>query len=164
MTVAHAQETGGIEALYAQLYPLLVGVGITKFGIAEDDAQELAHEVFVDYLTKSHRVYSDRAFLVAAMCNASRYFLRVQARTTALPDDAGEVEGGEQKDSGLAVDAEQALACLTPRCQFALRLRYYEGYTVPEIAIEFRTSVKYAEKVVRECLRQARRRFAGREV
>jgi RNA polymerase sigma factor (sigma-70 family) len=161
MSAAEIQSSA-FETLYGELYPLLVNVGVSKFGIAEDDSRALANEVFVDYLSKSDRVYSHRSFLVAAMCNASRYYLRVQARTTSLPEEEPHrVERGDVTD---ALAAKQALDCLTPRCQFALRLRYFEGYTVPEIAAEFRTSVKYAEKVVRECLRQAQRRYVGREV
>ena len=155
--------SSAVESLYAELYPLLVSVGVSKFGIAEEESRALANEVFVDYLSKSDRVYSHRSFLVAAMCNASRYFLRVESRSAALAaTDESSTEG--QADVTSTLEAKQALGCLTPRCQFALHLRYYQGYTVPEIAAEFRTTVKYAEKVVRDCIRQAQRRYAGKEV
>ncbi len=58
--------------------------------------------------------------------------------------------------------AREAFNCLTPRCQLALRLRYLEGYSVPEIATELDTSAKYAEKLVRRCLRQAQMRYRAK--
>jgi DNA-directed RNA polymerase specialized sigma24 family protein len=57
----------------------------------------------------------------------------------------------------------EAFACVTARCQIALRLRYLEGYSVPEVAAELRTSQKYAQKLISRCLRQARRRYREKD-
>ena len=56
--------------------------------------------------------------------------------------------------------AREAFACVTSKCQIALRLRYYEGYSIREVATELQTSAKYAAKLVSRCLKQAQSRYA----
>jgi len=53
----------------------------------------------------------------------------------------------------------EAFSCVTAKCQIALRLRFIEGYSVPEIAAEFNVSKKYAAKIVKRCLKMAKRRY-----
>ena len=153
--------------IYEEHYDLLVGMARGKFGVNEMDAQTLAHEVFLDYFTKSDTIVNCRAWLVGAICNASRYHLRCQERTEALPPDGTETADPRSvRVSDLWTDqlaARQAFACLTPRCQLALRLRYLEGYSVPEIADSLATSKKYAQKLVTNCLKQAQRRYTRRD-
>ena len=55
--------------------------------------------------------------------------------------------------------AREAFACVTAKCQIALRLRYLEGYSIPEVAVELNTSPKYAAKLVSRCLQQAQSRY-----
>ena len=154
-------------AIYEQHYNLLVGMARGKFGVCEMDAETLAHEVFLDYLTKSDTIVDSRAWLVGAICNASRYHLRRQERTTAFPTDGTEAADPRyERVCELWTDqlaARQAFACLTPRCQLALKLRYLEGYSVPEIADSLCTSKKYAQKLVTNCLKQAQRRYTRRD-
>ena len=150
-------------ALYEEHLPLIVGIAVGRFGISETDAETLAHEVFLDFILKAHRVTSVRAWLVASICNASRYYGRVRARSERLPDTIG-----EKPDPHLTrvldmwpdqLAAREAIACTTARCQLVLHLRYFEGYSIPEIASELNTTEKYAAKLVSECLRQAKRRY-----
>ena len=58
--------------------------------------------------------------------------------------------------------AREAFACLTSRCQLALRLHYLDGYSIPEIAAQLHITPGYAKKLVARCLRQARERY-GKE-
>ena len=104
-----------------------------------------------------------RAWLVAAISKACRYYLRVRGRSETLPDNFAEQP---DPNSARALDmwpdqlaAQQAISATTARCQLVLHLRYFEGYSVPEIAAELRISTAYATKLVRECLLQARRRY-----
>jgi RNA polymerase sigma factor (sigma-70 family) len=57
------------------------------------------------------------------------------------------------------IAAGEALAVLSPRYQHILRLRYYEGYTIPEIAEELGVTAKYAQKLVMKILRRAEEFF-----
>ena len=150
-------------AIYEKHLRLMMWIAKRRFRIPEPEAEPLVHEVFVNFLIKADTVADVRAWLVAAISNASRYYLRVQQRSEALPDDFA-----ERPDPHLArvldmwpdqLAAHQAIAATTARCQFVLRLRYFEGYSIPEIATELGITATYANKLVGECLRQARRRY-----
>jgi RNA polymerase sigma factor (sigma-70 family) len=155
-----------IGAVYEEHVRLLVGTAIRRYHIAETDAEALAHDVFLAYILKAHEIVDSRAWLLSAICNASKYFLRTQARHVALPP---QIADAPDPQLSRVVDAlpdqlaaRQAFTCLTARCQLTLRLRYFEGYTVPEIATALHTSPKYAAKLVSRCLRQAHDRYAKR--
>jgi RNA polymerase sigma factor (sigma-70 family) len=150
-----------IESLYEEFVPMLVRIGTQQRGLAHGDAEAVAHDVFLDFLTKMDRVENYGAFLAGAMHNASRYFHR--KNRTAESEPAPELSCDTTEALSNQLIASEALGTLTPRCQGALRLRYLEGYTVPELATFLCTSVKYAEKVVRECLQQARRRYVEKK-
>jgi len=155
-----------IEAIYEEYLPLLIGIAVGRFGVPESDAETLAHEVFTDFMLKSARVTEVRAWLVASICNASRYYGRVRGRSEALPDTFAEtadphlMRALDMWPDQLA--AREAVALTTPRCQLVLRLRFFEGYTIPEIAAELNITKRYATKLVGECLRQAQRRYEKR--
>jgi RNA polymerase sigma factor (sigma-70 family) len=156
-----------ISAVYEELYPLLVGLAVRKFGIAEPDAETLAHEVFLSYLIKVSTIKDHRRWLVGAICNASRYYLRRREKAVSLTDNFAEVV---DVGAGRAFDAlpekmtvQQAFDCLTPQCQRVLRLRYWEGYTVQEIADEVGITPKYAQKLLGKCLRQAEQWYVDNE-
>jgi len=163
-----AENAGGHEfaAIYEEFYELLVRIAIGRFRISESDAQALAHEVFVDYLTNADRIVDRRAWLVGAICNACRYHLRREERIASLSENAPEpLDPRSERVVDALPDqlaARQAFHCLTPRCQLALRLRYLEGYTVPEIATILGTTKKYAQKLIGRCLVQGQRRYTAR--
>ena len=151
------------ESIYEEHLPILVSIAIRRFGIPECDAQTLAHEIFVDFLLKGATIVDQRGWLIGAICNASRYYLRTRARAEPLPDTFA-----EEPDPHLArvlemwpdqLAARQAFSRVTARCQLVLRLRYLEGYSVPELARELGITKRYAAKLVSECLRQAHRRY-----
>jgi RNA polymerase sigma factor (sigma-70 family) len=155
--------SGDFGALYEENYRLLVGTAIKNYHISQIDAQTLAHEVFLAYFLKASEVINPRAWLVSAVCNAAKAYLRTRARLVELPPAYAETPDpslwriGDALPDQLA--CKEAFGCLTARCQIALRLRYLEGYSVREVAIELNTSLKYAEKLVRRCLRQAKDRY-----
>lgn len=153
-------------AIWKRNYHLMVSVAVKKFHICESDAETLAQEVFVDFLLKGAHIEDQRGWLVGAICNASRYYLRLRARSESLPDTIA-----EEPDPQLArvldmwpdqLAAREAISLTTARCQLVLHLRYVEGYSIPELAKELGTTKKYASKLVGECLRQAQRRYTRR--
>ena len=155
--------TSDIGAVYEANRRLLVGTAVKRFGIGETDAETLVHDVFIAYMIKADEVLDARSWLVGAVCNASKHFLRTQSRAVGLPDDF--VEEPDPSSLGLLdrlpneLAARECFDCITPRCQLALRLRYIEGYSIPEIAAELGTSAKYAQKLVSRCLQQAHQRY-----
>ena len=101
--------------------------------------------------------------LVSAICNASKFFLRMRARHVALsPEMVEEPDPRLKRVLDALPDqlaAREAFCCVTTRCQLALRLRYLEGYSVPEVAAELQTTPRYAAKLIARCLRQAHARY-----
>src|SRR5688572_12963800 len=79
-----------VEALYLEHRQLLLFVACRKFRVPDGDAENLIQDVFLSYLQTGTRIENVRAWLVAAMCNASRHYWRAQARTESLPDDFNE--------------------------------------------------------------------------
>ena len=151
--------------IYEKYLRLMMWIAKRRFRIPESEAEPLVHEVFVNFLIKVETVADIRAWLIAAISNACRYYLRVRERSESLPDDFA-----ERPDPHLArvmdmwpdqLAAQQAIAATTARCQLVLRLRYFEGYSVPEIAAELGITTAYATKLVAECIRQVRRRYIG---
>jgi RNA polymerase sigma factor (sigma-70 family) len=159
--------TDEFGAVYEQNYQLLVRTAIKHYHVSELDAEALAHEVFLAYFLKAHEVINLRAWLVSAICNAAKAFLRKRARHVPLPTESLEIPDPHFARVGDALPdqlaAREAFACVTARCQIALRLRYLEGYSVPEVAVELNTSHKYAQKLIGRCLQQARRRYRRRD-
>ena len=148
-------------AIYEDNYRLLVSTAIERFHITRLDAQGLAHEVFLAYFLKADEILNSRAWLMAAICNASKHYLRSRARLVSYGEEFGKAldpkTDGDTLPDQLVV--REAFSCVTAKCQIALRLRFIEGYSVPEIAAEFNVSKKYAAKIVKRCLKMAKRRY-----
>jgi RNA polymerase sigma factor (sigma-70 family) len=162
---AFDERTDDFGAIYEENYHLLVRTAVKQYRISELDAEALAHEVFLAYFLKAGEVINYRAWLVGAVSNAARAFLRRRARHVSLTDELIPDPSLERVCDALPdqLAGREAFACVTARCQIALRLRYLEGYSVPEVAAELRTSQKYAQKLISRCLRQARRRYREKD-
>ena len=156
------ERTGDFGAIYEENYRLLIGTAMDRYRISEIDAESLAHEVFLAFFLKAAEIVDSRAWLMSAVCNASKAFLRMRARLVSLSGKFSE-EADPRDASEILPDrlvAREAFSCVTAVCQIALRLRYLEGYSIPEVATELNTSKKYAAKLVSRCLRQAKDRYA----
>lgn len=150
------------DAVYDEHMPLMIGIAVDRFRITETDAQALAHEIFLAYFLKAEEIRDVRAWLIGAICNASRQFVKKRAHDVELPPNFANRPDPRQHNAAESLPdqltAKEAFACVTPRCQLALRLRYLEGYSIPEIAAELKTSPKYAQNLVSRCLQMARDR------
>lgn len=155
-----APEPDEIGELYVRHWPLLMHIGARKFRIPESEAEPLIQEVFVSYMMTTTRVQNVRAWLVAAMCNASRHYWRSAARTERLPDDFDSEL--DPASVGVAdklireLTLAQALSYLQPRCRETLRLHYYEGRSSVDVARVLETTTRYAEKLIHNCLKRLR--------
>ena len=161
-TVAEARATRAdeVEVLYTQYRTLLLSVACRKFRVPETDAESLLQEVFVSFLQTGAKIENVRAWLVAAICNASRHYWRTQGRAEQLPEDFP-----EQSDPGshalperfaLEMTVRQALQYLQPRCKETLYLHYFEGRSAADVARELETTTRYAEKLIHNCLKRVR--------
>lgn len=151
------QDIGG---LYIEYRMLLLSVACRKFRVPEADAENLIQDVFLSYLQAGTRVENIRAWLVAAMCNASRHYYRAQNRTEPLPDDLPEwsdpTSGAVADKLAMEITLRQALGYLQGRCRETMYLHYFEGRSAGDIARMTNTTSRYAEKLIHNCLKRLR--------
>lgn len=162
-TVVDAPARGAvseIEDLYSANFDLLLGIAVSTFGIARDDAVTLVHDVFVSLISRLDEIRDRRAWLVGGICNASRSYLRrCESDAHRRDPNAARQDVREPSDDFVAVG--QALDRIDERSREMLRLRYLQGYTVAELAGHFQTSSKYTEKLLRKALLRAWEAFGG---
>jgi RNA polymerase sigma factor (sigma-70 family) len=81
------------EEAYLRYAPRLQRIAIARFGIPAQDAEVLVQDVFFTYFQHKDDVESLERYLVGAICNASRNFLRKASTSKALfsDEDPGEV-------------------------------------------------------------------------
>ena len=153
-------EPDEIGDLYIKHRPLLLHIACRKFRIGEPDAESLLQEVFLAYMQAETRVENTKAWLVAAMCNASRHYWRGQGKTESLPenfDDHCDPKSNSIADQvAIEITLRQALDYLQPRCRDTLFLHYFEGRSAVDVAKELETTSRYAEKLIHNCLKRVR--------
>ncbi len=74
--IDEVEKTSPFDAIYDTYAPLLRRIAVAKFGISANDAADLVHDVFATYLVNPARVNELRPYLIGAICNASRSYLR----------------------------------------------------------------------------------------
>lgn len=153
-------EPDEIGDLYIKHRPLLLHIACRKFRIGEPDAESLLQEVFLSFMTTTTKVENIKAWLVAAMCNASRHYWRGQGKTESLPENFD--DHCDPKSSSIAeqmaieLTLRQALDYLQPRCRDTLFLHYFEGRSAVDVAKQLETTSRYAEKLIHNCLKRVR--------
>ncbi|MDQ3280160.1 MAG: sigma-70 family RNA polymerase sigma factor [Acidobacteriota bacterium] len=152
------------EAIYEQYFDLLAHISAFKFRVPDTEAEALVHDVLISYLKKGGAVVDLRAWLIGAICYASRHYWRLNGRTV---DDTAEIERDRADPASLRIldslpdqlAARQALECLEPRYRAVLQMRYFEGCTVAEVAARLGVKTKYAQKLITRSLRCAERLY-----
>jgi RNA polymerase sigma factor (sigma-70 family) len=152
------------EAIYGQYFDLLVQIAVYKFQVPETEAETLVHDVLISYLRKSAEVIDLRPWLIGAICHASRHYWRLNGRIIGADGDADldRVDPASLRILDSLPDqlaAREALECLAPRCREVLRMRYFEGCTIVEVAERLGITPKYAQKLITKCLRRAERLY-----
>lgn len=149
-----------LGVMYVDYRMLLLSVACRKFRVPESEAENLIQEVFLSYLQAGTRIENAKAWLVAAMCNASRHYWRAQGRTESLPEDFEErcdpMSNAVAERVAQEMTVRQALGYLQPRCRQTLYLHYFEGRSAGDVAREMETTNRYAEKLIHNCLKRAR--------
>jgi RNA polymerase sigma factor (sigma-70 family) len=153
------------EAIYEKYFPLLAQIAVFKFQVPETDAEALVHDVLIGYLRKSEEIVELRAWLIGAICYASRHYWRLNGRTMGA--EAQQVSDRIDPASLRILDslpdqlaAREALECLGERYREILHMRYFEGCTVAEVASRLGVKTKYAQKLITKCLRRAERLYS----
>ena len=153
------------EELYSEHFDFLVAVAVRKFRVPEQDAEALAHEVFLSYLRRKSEVQNVHSWILGAICHASRYYWRQHGRMVEPLDDDQAFERPDPTTTRILdslpdqIAARQALEGLMPRDQEILKMRYFEGCSIVEIADRLGVKPKYAQKLLTKVLRRAERNY-----
>jgi RNA polymerase sigma factor (sigma-70 family) len=160
------RDEGEFELFYEANFEFLVSVAVRKFRVPDSEAETLAHEVFLTYLRKANAEIRDlHSWLVGAICHASRYYWRSRGRNIGEIESEDELERIDPASTRILdslpdqLAAREALELLPPRYQEVLRLRYFEGMSINELADHLGVTPKYAQKLVTKCLRRAEQRY-----
>lgn len=155
---------GVVERVYLEHSPLLRRIAVRKFGVPAADADTLVHDVFAAYIANPGAVRSDlRAYLIAAICNASRNYWRskeMQERFFVATDEPREDSSvaDESFFEGLSLHLVMGatLARLGQRCRDVLRRFYFEGESAGSIAEALETSSGNVHYILHVCRKKAR--------
>jgi RNA polymerase sigma factor (sigma-70 family) len=119
------------EEAYLRYAPRLQRIAMARFGVPAPDAEVLVQDVFTTYFQHRHSVESLERYLVGAICNASRNFLRKTGTSKVLfggdepcPDMPGEDLLTELERKHLL---SQMLARVGGRCREMLERFYVHG-------------------------------------
>ena len=145
-----------LTAVYRDNYPLLRALATRRFRVPVPDVQGVIHEVFVSFIRHEPKIRDTRAWLVGAVCNASRKYWNDGFR-----DERSELtECADPKpllDTLTAkIDAVLALRQLRERCREVIRLRFFEGLDFDELAGRFSITPGSAKLKLARCMQTAR--------
>lgn len=150
-----------VEDVYAGNYQLLLRISVGRFRVPHGDAEALINDVFVSYMASEHEVRDARAFLVGAICNASRHYWRTHSRTEPLPEDFTSLADPSTLASLDAmtnsITIRQTIGRLHEKCRKTLRLKFWDGQSAAELAASLETTDRYAEKLIHKCVARARK-------
>jgi len=153
------------ESVYEEQFDFLLRVAMRKFRIQESEAETLVHEVFLTYLKRFNEIRDLSSWFLGAICHASRHYLRMNGRAVT-PDEMFErTDPASMRIVDTLPDqlaAREALECLSPRCQEVLRLRFFDGCSIAEIAERLGLKTKYTQKLVTKCLRRAEQKYTAK--
>jgi RNA polymerase sigma-70 factor (ECF subfamily) len=153
--------------IYEANFGLLVALAVRKFQVPFGDAEGLAHEVFLSYLKRRKEIRELHKWLIGAICNASRYYWRKHGRNIEQLDTEVAAERPDPRSRNVLIDLPDSIALsevmerMPPRWAHILRLRYFEGYSIKEIAEQQNVTSKYMQKLVAKCLQRAQEIFNG---
>ena len=159
--VCPARTPGAIDELYIEHAPVLRRVAIRKFSVPPAEAEALVHDVFISCLLTARNVRTDlRAYLIAAMCNASRNYWRSRRSEDRVFTGEEPASDAVTEDlfDGLAVNMVVAstLARIGKRCSEVLRRYYLKGEDTPTIAAALETTRSNVNYMMHVCRKRAR--------
>ncbi len=148
------------EALYIEYGVLLRGIAIRRYNIPPDDAEALVHDIFTAYLQRSEYVRELKGWLIGAIGNASKDYLRRRKREEPLlpehdqrPDQAAE-EKAERWMTTMTMAT--VMARLGEKCRETIRRYYYHEESKESIAEQLATSPGYVLQLLVSCRRRVR--------
>jgi DNA-directed RNA polymerase specialized sigma24 family protein len=147
------------EEAYLQFALRLRKIAVRKFGIPPADAETLVHDVFATYFMHASSVTAVERYLVGAICNASRHYLRRTIAADAvfcaqLPCDAAPGEALlDEIERKLLLS--RLLARVGGRCRDLLHRYYVNGETSRSIAETLHSTPGTVLVFLHKCRRRA---------
>ena len=151
-------DEGSIEHIYLEHVLLLRRIAKQKFDIPEDDAKTLVQDVFLCFIGNPTAVRSNiRAYLIAAICNASRNYWRTKNKekrvlsdddVAALEDSPRVVAKDFTEGVALHMTIGATLARLPSRQREVLRRRYLHDEDSKTIAAALNTTPENVDYIM----------------
>ena len=148
------------EEAYLRFAPLLRKIAIRKFHIPRPDAETLVHDIFATYLMHASSVRNLEPYLIGAICNASRHYLRRRDASEAL--FCGETPCMAAPDDELLREVDRklllsrVLSRIGTRCRDLLRRYYLRGETTQSIADALDSTPGSVLVTLHNCRKRAR--------
>lgn len=149
-----------LEAMYHDHAPLLRTTARLRYRIPPADAEALVHDVFASFLERQPKVRDTRAYLLAAINHACKYYWRKRRREAPLLPEHDETHDersrAEEERWTLQLSLAATLTHLGPKCREILR-RYYMNEEKPDaIARSMETTPGYVFQLLHSCRKRAR--------
>jgi RNA polymerase sigma factor (sigma-70 family) len=147
------------EEVYLRYALRLRKIAVRKFGIPPVEAETLVHDVFATYLTHASSVRAVEPYLVGAICNASRHWLRRTDAADAL--FCGETPCAAAPDAAMTDEIERKLllsrmlAGIGDRCRDLLHRYYANGESTRSIADALQSTPATIHVFLHKCRRRA---------
>jgi DNA-directed RNA polymerase specialized sigma24 family protein len=150
--------TDPVQAAYDEHYAAVRFVAAVQFRIPPADADQLVHDVFLQFLRHHETVGDSGAWLVTSARNACISYWRKSKPTEGLPPSLLE----PPRDLNARVDLLRILSSVSAKCRQILYSRFVEGASATQIAHDCAgsTSTDYGRRLVHRCLAAARAALA----
>ena len=146
------------DRLDAHLRPRLLNVGRHRFGLAEEEAEDVLQDTFESVFTKRPRVHNMEGYLVGSFFNRCRDRIEKRLlrgdRETPLPADFPDAHTATRLVDGLHV--RSAFRLLTPRCRRLIQAYCVHRRTLAETAADAGCSVQAVWKSLNNCMKRMR--------
>jgi RNA polymerase sigma factor (sigma-70 family) len=140
-------------ALYETLGGYLEALLTRAFAVPEQDAALLVRDTFFDY-GQGKQAPNARAWLIGSACKRANIYRQMRGLP---PVNEADVE----RHAARVLTYRDAMEPLPSRAREALRLRFQENKTYPEIAEELGVSVYVAERFVAKAFARLRGVLGG---
>ena len=139
----------------------LVAFAHARFGIIDQDAEDLLQDTALELLRQRHYIHSPQGYLFTVFrMRCVRFFRDQRAAGVAveiketLPDPASRPAELEKSDKTLAV--RQALCRISSVCRKLLASHYIEGRSLQEIATAMARASSGVGNTISRCLKRLR--------
>jgi RNA polymerase sigma factor (sigma-70 family) len=146
------------DRLDAYLRPRLLNVGQRRFGLMEEEAEDILQDTFESVFSKRPRVHNMKGYLVGSFFNRCRDRLEKRllqsGRETTLPAELPDAYTATRLVDGLHV--RSAFRLLTPRCRHLIQTYCVFRRSLAETAADAGCTVQAVWKSLNHCMKRMR--------